>query len=104
MVSSNSNIKSGNKPNEKRSSSTMSALRRRFVGINSSSHRRDRSIQEDDHSHTETNPIETVSADDILARYSNKGSTSVDNGSKINTTADESHTETITVSMKKRFS
>jgi len=103
MVSSNSNIKSGNKPNEKRSSSTISALRRRFVGINSSSQRRDRSIQ-DDHSHTETNPTETISADDILARYSNKGSTSVDNGSKINTTADESHTETITVSMKKRFS
>lgn len=46
----------------------------------------------------EANPIETISADDILARYSNKGSTSVDNGPKTTTTADESHTETITVS------
>jgi hypothetical protein len=45
----------------------------------------------------ESHPTETISADDILARYSNKGSTSIDNTSKITTTADESHTETITV-------
>lgn len=75
----------------------MSALRRRFVGNNSNSHRRDRSITEDDHSQVDLQPVETISADDILARYSNKGSISNENASKINTIADESHTETIVV-------
>ncbi|CAF1300551.1 unnamed protein product [Rotaria sp. Silwood1] len=101
IATSNSIIKpsSTNKSNEKRSTNAISALRRRFVGssASSSSHRRDRSIPEDDHSHIEQQPTETISADDILARYSSKGSTSIDHGSKINTTADESHTETITI-------
>jgi hypothetical protein len=88
---------STNKSSEKRSSNAISALRRRLTGSNSSSHRRDRSIPEDDHLQTEHPQTETISADDILARYSNKGSTSIDNASKINPTADESHTETITV-------
>ncbi|CAF0912699.1 unnamed protein product, partial [Rotaria sordida] len=88
---------STNKSNEKRSTNAISALRRRFVGGGSSSHRRDRSIPEDDHSQIEQQPIETISADDILARYSSKGSTNIDNGSKLNTTADESHPETIPV-------
>lgn len=86
------------KSNEKRASNAISALRRRFTGHNSTSNRRDRSIPEDDHSQTESHPTETISADDILARYSNKGSTTTtENTSKIATTADESHTETITV-------
>lgn len=85
------------KSNEKRSTNAISALRRRFVGHNNNSHRRDRSIPEDDHSQIELPPSETISADDILARYSNKGSNSIENASKINTIADESHTETITV-------
>lgn len=85
------------KSSEKRSSNAISALRRRFVGHSNSSHRRDRSIPEDDHSQIDVPPSETISADDILARYSNKGSISTDNSSKINTIADESHTETITV-------
>ncbi|CAF3758135.1 unnamed protein product [Rotaria socialis] len=88
-----------NKSNEKRSSNAISALRRRFVGSGSSnSNRRDRSIPEDDHAQIEQqNSIDTTSADDILARYSNKGSTNIESGSKITTTADESHTETIIV-------
>ena len=87
------------KSTEKRSSSAISALRRRLVGNNSSSHRRDRSIPEDDPPPVESNPAETMSADDILARYSNKGSTSVDNGSKLNSAAEESHAESNLVSI-----
>lgn len=82
------------KSNEKRPSNAISALRRRFVGHSNNSHRRDRGIPEDDHSQIDLQQSETISADDILARYSNKSS---DNASKINPIADESHTETITV-------
>ena len=74
-------------------------MRRRLGGNNINSQRRDRSIPEDDHPQTETNPSETISADDILARYSNKGATNVDNGTKMNTIADEGHRETITVNI-----
>lgn len=88
------------KSNEKRSSNAISALRRRFVGNSNNSQRRDRSIPEDDHSQIDVQPSETISADDILARYSNKNSISTENPPKINTIADESHTETITVSSR----
>ncbi len=84
----------------------MSTLRRFSSRLGSgSAHRRDRNIPEDDHTHPEQQqqpvsapPMETVvSPDDILARYSNKSSTSVDSTTKVNPIADESHTETITV-------
>ncbi|CAF1359859.1 unnamed protein product, partial [Adineta ricciae] len=96
VATANSTTKSSttSKSSEKRSSSAISALRRRLAGSNSSSHRRDRNIPEDYNSHPEVNSTETVSADDILARYSNKGSTSVDNGSKVTPAVDEHHTET----------
>ncbi|CAF3722697.1 unnamed protein product [Adineta steineri] len=90
-----SNIRpvSAGKSNEKRSSSAISAIRRRLGG-NNNSHRRDRSIPEDDQLQHETHPIDTISADDILARYSNKGTTSIDNGTKQNTLTDENQTDT----------
>ena len=90
---------SATKSNEKRSSNAISALRRRLTGHNNHSHRRDRNIPEDEHSQTDPQSSEIISADDILARYSNKGSISIENTPKINPTADESHTETIIVRM-----
>jgi len=90
-TTSNSIIKSSSstKFSEKRSS-TMSAIRRRFIGNGNSSKNRDRNPPDDESSTTNENVTiqnEIVSPDDILARYSNKTSTSVENPPK---TSDES--------------
>ena len=77
----------------------MSAIRRRFIGNGNSSKNRDRNPPDDESSTTNENVTiqnEIVSPDDILARYSNKTSTSVENPPK---TSDES-TEPIGVSSK----
>lgn len=96
--STNSNIKSTSttvKPTEKRSTGAISALRRRLAGHNSNSHRRDRSIPEDDQTQIEQQTTETISADDILARYSTKTTTQIDTNAKANSIIDENHAESV---------
>ena len=83
------------KANEKRSTNAISALKRRFTSNSSNSQRRDRHIPEDDQEMPDHVSLrtETITADDILARYSSKSLTSVDSNPKGNSNVDETQNE-----------